>query len=477
MGVSAESRTSFIAIVIAVIALIAVVGFYSSTSSRISSLEDKISGIEDKISSIESKIGELPKQPQVTTVTETKVETEVKTEVQTQTVERTVEKTETVVRERVKLTVIGPWAGDEAKYFQAVLDEYMRRNPNIEIKYVTMRAEDVATALPLQFEAGTSPADIVITPWAWWIVEMAKKGYIEDVTNLVNKDEYVSGTVENVMWNNRIWGAPFTMWLKPGFWYKKSFFAAHGLSEPKTMDDFMALLDKIKSIEGIKNPIVTGDGVGWPISDVTEHFIINIGGPDLQLKLINGEAKFTDPEVRNVFENYLVPMIKEGYFSEPIEWTQAVTLWWNEEYALYFMGTWITGMVDDPNDLSFFPLPGAKGVVGGADYIFVPKAAPNKEEAIKLFKFLATEGQAIHVSQPAGKIPTWLKVPTDQLWGPMQVVFNKVKELNLQILPDLDDSVGGDWQTLFWDQLKLLWVNPDQLDQVLQTLTQEFPQK
>jgi len=35
----------------------------------------------------------------------------------------------------------------------------------------------------------------------------------------------------------------------------------------------------------------------------------------------------------------------------------------------------------------------------------------------------------------------------------------KIKELNLAILPDMDDTVGGDWQSLFWDQLKLLWVN------------------
>jgi len=87
------------------------------------------------------------------------------------------------------------------------------------------------------------------------------------------------------------------------------------------------LLDKLKEILG-GPPIVTGDGVGWPISDVTEHFIITFGGPDLQLKLINGEVKFTDPEVREIFEKYLVPLIKKGYFSEPIEWTRALKLWW-----------------------------------------------------------------------------------------------------------------------------------------------------
>lgn len=376
---------------------------------------------------------------------------------------------------KVTLVVYGPWAGKEEEYFRAVINAYMKEHPNVEIKYVVMRAEDLAAVMPAQFAAGISSADVIITPWAWWIVEMAKKGYVEEVTGLINEDEYVPGIVDKVKWNGKLWGVPFTMWLKPGFWYRKSFFEAHGLSEPKTWDEFLSLLDKIKAIEGIKNPIVTGDEVGWPISDVTEHFIITFGGPELQLKLISGEVKFNDPQVKEIFEKYLVPLIKNGYFSEPIEWTTAISKWWAGEYGLYFMGTWITGMVDDPNDLGFFPLPGCKGVVGGADYAFVPKYAPNKEEALKFLKFLATKGQEIHAAQPSGKIPTWTKVPVDKLWGPMQDVYRKVNELGLQILPDLDDSVGGDWQTLFWDQLKLLWVNPDKLDEVLNTLTENFP--
>jgi multiple sugar transport system substrate-binding protein len=304
---------------------------------------------------------------------------------------------------------------------------------------------------------------------------MAKKGHVVDVTTVINADEYVGGILDSVTWDGKIWAAPFTMWLKPGFWYRKSFFQAHALSEPKTWDEFKALLDKIKGISGVKNPIVTGDGVGWPISDVTEHFIIAFGGPQLQLDLISGKVKFNEPRVRSVFENYLVPLIKGRYFSEPVEWTAGVELWWKGDYALYFMGTWITGMVENPDDLGFLPLPGAKGVVGGTDYIFIPKYSANLNEALEFLKWLATEGQVAHGSTKAGKIPTWVKARPEALWKPMQDVYRKVQELGLSILPDMDDTVGGDWQPLFWDQLKLLWVDPGRLDSVLDTLTKEHP--
>ncbi|MCD6189696.1 MAG: ABC transporter substrate-binding protein, partial [Thermococcus sp.] len=48
---------------------------------------------------------------------------------------------------------------------------------------------------------------------------------------------------------------------------------------------------------------------------------------------------------------------------------------------------------------------------------------------------------------------------------------------NVESAPDLDDSVGGEWQKTFWDQLKLLWVQPDRLDDVLSTLDAKFPKK
>ena len=129
------------------------------------------------------------------------------------------------------------------------------------------------------------------------------------------------------------------MSLKPGFWYRKSFFQRYGLSEPQTWDEFVQLLEKLKGVQGVKAPIASGDGVGWPLSDVTEAFIIAYAGPDVFKGLIDGSVKFTDPRVVAVFRDRLVPLLKKGYFGEPTEWTAAVQQWWNGEYGIYFMPT------------------------------------------------------------------------------------------------------------------------------------------
>jgi carbohydrate ABC transporter substrate-binding protein, CUT1 family (TC 3.A.1.1.-) len=42
-------------------------------------------------------------------------------------------------------------------------------------------------------------------------------------------------------------------------------------------------------------------------------------------------------------------------------------------------------------------------------------------------------------------------------------------------LSDMDDTIGGEWQPAFWDQLKLLWVKPDRYVEVLETLEKKAP--
>jgi len=443
-----EKRLTTIALALAVISILLsgyAVLVLQSISASISDLQSSVSQLKSTVDQLSSRVGKLEGAAQAP-----------------------------APAAPVRLVVIGPWSGKEAEYFQAVIDAYKKTHPNVEIEYRTMRAEDVAAVMPVQFAAGIAPGDVIFG-WAWWIVKMGKEGHVVDVSGIINENDYVSGIVDQVKDGSKIYGVPFTMWLKPGFWYRKSFFQKYGLSEPKSYDEFVSLLEKIRGIPGIKNPIATGDGVGWPESDIVEHFLIAYGGPQLQLDLISGKVRFTDPKVRDVFANKLVPLIFKGYFSEPIEWTTAVTKWWAGEYGLYFMGTWITGMVDDPNDLDFFPLPESKGVVGGADYAFVPKYTKNLDAALDFLKFLATEGQVVHASVPSGKIPTWKKAPVESLWPPMQSVYKKIAGKGMSILPDLDDSIGGDWQKLFWDQLKLLWVNPGALDSVLKTLEASQP--
>ena len=371
----------------------------------------------------------------------------------------------------VTLTVIGPWSGPEMDKFLPVLARFEALT-GINVRYKVYRAEELATLLPAQFAAGTTPGDVIFM-WGWFIAESAQEGHILEVTDLVNESDFLLGALDPVKVGDKLYGGAYTCKVKPGFWYRKSFFEAYGLTSPTTWDEFVALLNDIAAIPGIVNPIATGDGIGWPLSDIVEHFLITFGGPQLHKDLMAGTVSWNSSQVKSIFDDRIVPLLEGEYFSEPIEWTAALNLWWNGDYGLYFMGSWITEMVDDPDDLGVFSLPGAEGVVFSADYFFIPTYTEHTDEAKQLFQFLAsTEAQSIQVAQ-GGRIATNIHVPLDAYPPADRTVAEAIE--GMEVLPDLDDSIGGDFQTTFWDQLKLLWVNPAKLDQVLAAIEAVAP--
>jgi multiple sugar transport system substrate-binding protein len=46
-----------------------------------------------------------------------------------------------------------------------------------------------------------------------------------------------------------------------------------------------------------------------------------------------------------------------------------------------------------------------------------------------------------------------------------------------EVLGDMDDTIGGEWQEIFWDQIALLWVDTSALDDVLEMLEVNMPQE
>ena len=367
------------------------------------------------------------------------------------------------------LTVIGPWSGAEMEKFEPVLEAFTEKT-GIEVEYRIYRAEDLATILPAQFEAKMAPADVIFM-WAWWIRNNTE--HILDISDIIDPADFMPGIVDQVTVDGKIYGAPYTGKVKPGFWYRISFFKKHNLEVPTTWEEFTTLLENISKIPGIEAPIASGDKDGWPLSDVTEHFILTFGGTDLFEGLINGSVSWTSDEVKAIFKDKLVPLLEKGYFSEPKDWTLILEDWWEGKHALYFMGSWITGMVDNASDLGVFSLPGAEAFVFCPDFMFIPKYTEHPTEAKELVKFLSgAEGQTVQVKQ-GGHIATNLDVKLDDY----PEVDKRVAQLleGATAVTDLDDTIGGEFQTTFWDQLKYLWVHPSEWETVLANIEAKAP--
>lgn len=375
------------------------------------------------------------------------------------------------------ITVWALWGGIEEANFRKAIDAFnveVGAEKGILAKYESQSGvlREVATT---QFAAKKSDADVIIAPWPEWISqELAPEGLVEDLTDLVNEigtDKFPEAYIDVVKSDGKIWAVPFKAWAKPGFWYMTKTFQRLGLTPPKTWDEFLNVLERLKQA-GI-TPLASGDGVGWPLSDLTEAFIIAFGGPDMQRQLIEHKIAWNDPRVKDVFRR-LIELHEKGYFDELRDWTLQIDRMMQEKVGIYFMGNWISLMLEErgakPEDIGFFPFPGTNGLVAGGDWAFIPTFAKNKEAAKVFLKWLAGPRSQEIMVRLKGFLATNKDVPAEAYGPADKAVVDFMGKPGIQVLPDLDDNTPSEFQTFFWGRLKDLWANPAMWESILDDL-------
>jgi multiple sugar transport system substrate-binding protein len=360
------------------------------------------------------------------------------------------------------LTVYALWSGTEQYNFEQVLGNFTK-NTGINVTYYGQTDQQLLVSVPLQLQSPPYDVDVIIVPWPYWI--MQNSPYLTSVTDLVTESQFPTNIIAPVKASDgTLWAAPFKLSGKPGFWYRTSFFEANGLTVPTTYDEFVnTLLPAIKAVPGVEQAIASGDTDGWPLSDTTEGFIMGLGGYQLELNLEAGPSvvNWTDPQVKSVFAN-ITQLLEAGYFSTPAQWESQIAKLWDGKYGIYWQGGFITTLpeVQNVSDLNFFGFPGTNGVVGAVDYAVITKEAPHLSEAKQLVQYLAgADAQEIMVKQ-GGFLATNLNVPSSAYKPIDKKVVDFMGQAGITIVPDLDDTIGGQWQTTFWGELKLLWTSP-----------------
>lgn len=368
------------------------------------------------------------------------------------------------------ISVWSLWSGGEETSFKVVLAAFTAKT-GIEVTHVAQTSEGLKVALPAALITETTPADVVLAPWAGWIKDLVREDHLMQVADLIDETEFLPDQLDWVRVDGLLYGIPFKTGIWPGLWYIPSFFEEHGLTVPQTWGEFKTLLADIKAIPGVEAPIASG--AGWPIGNFVDDFLVARGGPDLYSDLLTCELQWTDPEVKAVFQE-LVQLLNAGYFSVPGDWAVQVDKLATGKYALYVMGSWIAGMVPDPEDIDFFKWPETKGLRGANDYATIPKYTEHPEEAKELVRFLGTAyGQAIWAGLGGYTAPN-LNVPTE--FYPTSIERKMAEALEgMRFLQVSDTAIGGEFPVVYPDQLTLLWTAPDRLDEVLQAIQASMP--
>lgn len=203
------------------------------------------------------------------------------------------------------LTIFGPWRGEDEKHVQVVL-EYFREATGADVKYSS--SENYEQQVVIDTQAG-SPANITVLPQPGLIADLAGKGFVTPLTAADAKwmvDNYGAGqswvdigTAKGKDGASNFYGFAYKTDVKSLVWYIPENFKDAGYKVPESMEDLLALTDKIIKDGGTPWCIGLGSGgaTGWPATDWIEDIMLRTQKPEIYDGWVKNTVKFNDPAV------------------------------------------------------------------------------------------------------------------------------------------------------------------------------------
>lgn len=322
--------------------------------------------------------------------------------------------------------------------------------------------------------------------FTWWsgyrMKDLVDAGLVADVTELWKKYTdagLVSPSLASAYtFDGKIYGIPNLV----AYWavfYNKKVFADNGISPPKTWEELTAAAEKLKAA-GVTPFGATVEG-RWPAFIWFQEFLVR-QDPDLYNRLMNGEAKYTDPEVETAFKTWK-DWIDKGWFTDPsISFGTAGTNAMASEFAkgklaMILVGTWYAATLQEagmsPDDIGLFIMPNQKAdmapaVIFETGPLLLAANSAQAENAMKVADF-------------------WMSAPAQQAWvdaqdfPPINKDVKAKSALIAGIVKEIND--GGYTQiNRFWeatptpiaeaavDEIGGFMLDPESYPQVMQNL-------
>jgi alpha-glucoside transport system substrate-binding protein len=238
-----------------------------------------------------------------------------------------------------------------------------------------------------------NPPDLAIVPQPGLLQQLVATGRAKEAPpeTAANIDKFWSkewkayGTV-----NGKFYAAPLGANVKSLIWYSPKQFREGNYQIPKTLDELVALSDRIAATG--KKPwcagISSGEATGWPVTDWMEDMMLRLAGPEEYDKWVSHQIPFNSPGPTAALDEAGKFLKNDRYVNGGLGDVRSIATTTFQEGGLpilegtcalhrqasFYAANWPAGTkVAEDGDVFAFYLPGrdtnAKPVLGGGEFI------------------------------------------------------------------------------------------------------------
>jgi len=286
----------------------------------------------------------------------------------------------------------------------ALVKLFEEQNPGIKIEVEGVDAATYMTTYQTRMTSNDEPDFYFGKPRN--MLELVLAGKFLDITDEAFLDNLLPELVEECSVDGRVFGFPMDAQVKATF-YNKNLFAEHGVEVPRTLDEFIEVLDYFNSKEIL--PLIHGyNNVNCVFHELDAFLTAQVvveNEADLWVKAQSGDIKLAESEVMK--EAMSIYAKQADYFDVgdfSLDQPTAIADFAAGKRPMFTNGGWIMGdvLVAAPEGTEFgmFPTPWSNEEENnklwvGIDDVFLISAKTDKKDAcLKFLEFLATDEAA-----------------------------------------------------------------------------------
>ncbi|RYE44484.1 MAG: extracellular solute-binding protein [Hyphomicrobiales bacterium] len=215
--------------------------------------------------------------------------------------------------------VILQWqGGTDAEMWQKLEADFTAKNPGVAVRELVVTGQGDMRGPMRTALLGGEKVDIIINTWPAFRAELADAGILRPIDDLwasANLDAVLDQSWKDLGSTNGVtYGVNYTYGDRSAIWYKKAHLEKAGVEPPKTWDEFLASIDKLKAA-GFAAPIAM-PAKYWAHGEWFETLLLRTGGVEAASKLAAHEIPWTDDVVKTTLKKY-AELLKAGCCGTP----------------------------------------------------------------------------------------------------------------------------------------------------------------